>query len=175
MLLEQENTATSLPQGLQFGLLVALASLTPLLVLNQPVLPVLLQIVLGAVVPVQHVAHVTVAPLQLQARQEQEQPLPEQGQHPLLEQVLELATDGQEAEALHRAIFMIKTALIFVVLLTPHVLLERVVIVLLGHALDVPLAHVAARLVLQEQPLQQQEHITVLHTLLKRDFLLEMY
>jgi hypothetical protein len=87
-----------------------------------------------------------------------------------LEQVLELATDGQGREAPHRVIFMIKTALILAALLTRHVLLERVVIVLLGHALDAPLAHVAARLALQEQPLQQQEHITVLHTLLKRDF-----
>jgi len=39
---------------------------------------------------------------------------------------------------------MIKTALIFVVLLTPHVPLELAVNVLLGHALHVRLAHVVA-------------------------------
>ena len=70
-----------------------------------------------------------------------------------MEQVLELATDGQEKapEAPRRVIFMMKTALILAALLTRHVPPERVVIVLLGHALNVPLAHVVARLVQQRR------------------------
>ena len=43
--------------------------------------------------------------------------------------------------------FTIKTVQMLVVPLTPHVPLERVVNVLLVHALDVRLAHVAVRLV----------------------------
>jgi hypothetical protein len=65
-----------------------------------------------------------------------------------LEQVLELATDGQEAEALHHSIFTIKTALMLAVLLTPHVQPERVAHALLVHALDVRLVHVAVAVVL---------------------------
>jgi len=83
---------------------------------------------------VQHVVHVNVAPLQLQVRQDQEQPLLEQ-------QILELAIDGQELAqaAPHRAIFTIKIVLILAVLLILHVAVDL--------ALDVRLAHVAAQLV----------------------------
>ncbi len=89
-----------------------------------------------------------------------------------MEQVLELATDGQEAEAPHRIIFMMKTALILAALLTRHVLMERVVIVLLGHALDVPIVHVAVAVVLTSglmspkmfsmRRLHSQGHISIL-------------
>jgi hypothetical protein len=65
-----------------------------------------------------------------------------------LEQVLELATDGQEAEAPHRVIFTIKTPLMLAALLTPHVQPERVAHALLVHALDVRLVHVAVAVVL---------------------------
>ena len=114
---------------LQYGFPVGLASLTLLPVLPQPALLVLLQTVLRVLLQtVRGAARVTAAPLQERPLPEQEgRPLSEQEQHPLLEQVLEPATDGQEAEAPHRNIFTMKTALILAVLLTLHVLPERVV------------------------------------------------
>lgn len=138
MLLAGESIVTSLLPELVHGLLVGPVLPTLLPVLLQPVLHALLQ-------PAIHVARVmhvmeavtVVALVQSLALKDQEQPLPEQEQHPLLGQVLELATDGQEREAPHQNIFTTKTALLLVVLLTLIVPLERAVHVQLVHALTV--------------------------------------
>ena len=129
------------------GLKIARFSRTLLPVLNQPVLLVLLQPVLH-VVSVLHVLQIAMGAVLLPslAPKEQRRPLPEQEQHLLSEQVPELVTDGQEPEAPHRVMPMLKTVLLLVVT-TPHALPQRVERALRGHAPTVQQAHAIARLV----------------------------
>ena len=72
----------------------------------------------------------------LRAIREQTPPLREQEENQLSEQVPEPATDGQEQEAPHRIMSIVKTVLLLVVT-TLHVPLEHALNARLEHALDV--------------------------------------